>query len=108
MVTNLLSNAVKFTPEKGRITIGIDSNVNFAKVWVKDSGVGIPKEKKEEVFELANGNGKGTQGETGKGLGLFFCKEFVTMNNGDIFIESQEGEGTTITFTLPLFNLPEN
>ncbi|PLX19176.1 MAG: hypothetical protein C0597_05530, partial [Marinilabiliales bacterium] len=66
------------------------------------------KEKKEEVFELANGHGNGTKGETGKGLGLFFCKEFVKMNNGDIFIESQEGMGTTITFTLPLFNLAEN
>jgi len=108
VMRNLLNNAVKFTPEKGKITVGIDNNVQFAKVWVKDSGVGIPKEKKEEVFELANGHGKGTKGETGKGLGLFFCKEFVTMNNGDIFIESSEGKGTTISFTLPLFNLPEN
>ena len=108
VMRNLLNNAVKLTPEKGEITIGIGSNVNFAKVWVKDSGIGIPKEKKEEVFELANGHGNGTKGETGKGLGLFFCKEFVKMNNGDIFIESQEGMGTTITFTLPLFNLAEN
>ena len=108
VMRNLLNNAIKFTPEYGQITVGIDSNVQFAKVWVKDSGVGIPKEKKEEVFELANGLHKGTSGETGKGLGLFFCKEFVTMNNGDIFIESQEGQGTTITFTLPLFNLAEN
>ncbi len=108
VMRNLLNNAIKFTPEYGQITVGIDSNVQFAKVWVKDSGVGIPKEKKEEVFELANGLYKGTSGETGKGLGLFFCKEFVTMNNGDIFIESQEGQGTTITFTLPLFNLAEN
>ncbi len=108
VMRNLLNNAIKFTPEYGQITVGIDSNVQFAKVWVKDSGVGIPKEKKEEVFELANGLHKGTSGETGKGLGLFFCKEFVTMNNGDIFIESQEGQGTTITFTLPLFNLVKN
>ncbi len=108
VMRNLLNNAIKFTPEHGQITVGIDSNVQFAKVWVKDSGVGIPKGRKEEVFELANGIHKGTSGETGKGLGLFFCKEFVTMNNGDIFIESQEGRGTTITFTLPLFNLAEN
>lgn len=108
VMRNLLNNAVKFTPEKGEIVVGIDSNQQFAKVWVKDSGIGIPKEKREMVFDLTNGHGKGTNGETGKGLGLFFCKEFLTMNNGDIFIESAKGEGTTITFTLPLFNMPEN
>lgn len=108
VMRNLLNNAVKFTPEKGEIVVGIDSNQQCAKVWVKDSGIGIPKEKREKIFELANGHGKEIEGETGKGLGLFFCKEFVTMNNGDIFIESAKGEGTTITFTLPLFNMPEN
>jgi signal transduction histidine kinase len=108
VMRNLLNNAVKFTPEKGEIIVGIDCNQQFAKVWVKDSGIGIPKEKREMVFELANGQGKGTKGETGKGLGLFFCKEFVSMNNGDIFIESGMQKGTTITFTLPLFNVVEN
>jgi signal transduction histidine kinase len=108
VMRNLLNNAVKFTPENGEITVGIERNQQFAKVWVKDSGIGMPVGKREEVFELANGQTKGTRGETGKGLGLFFCKEFVSMNNGDIYIESQKGKGTTITFTLPLFNIPEN
>lgn len=108
VMRNLLNNAVKFTPEYGKIIVGIDSNQQFAKVWVKDSGVGIPEDKKEMVFELANGNTKGTKGETGKGLGLFFCKEFVNINNGDIFIDSSPSEGTKITFTLPIFNIPEN
>ncbi len=108
VLRNLLNNAVKFTPEYGKIVVGIDSNQQFAKVWVKDSGVGIPEDKKDMVFELANGNTKGTHGETGKGLGLFFCKEFVNLNNGDIFIDSSPKNGTTITFTLPLFNIPEN
>lgn len=108
VMRNLLNNAVKFTPEKGEIVVGIDSNQQCAKIWIKDSGIGMPKEKREMVFDLTNGHGKGTNGETGKGLGLFFCKEFLTMNNGDIFIESAKGEGTTITFTLPLFNMAEN
>ena len=108
VMRNLLNNAIKFTPEKGNIIVGIDNNQQFAKVWVKDSGIGIPKEKRKMVFELANGHGKEIEGETGNGLGLFFCKEFVTMNNGDIFIESEKGKGTTITFTLPLFNMAEN
>lgn len=108
VLRNLLNNAIKFTPELGEITVGFDSNLQFAKVWVKDSGIGIPEEKKEMVFELANGNTAGTKGELGKGLGLFFCKEFVNLNNGDIFIESGYNNGTTITFTLPLFNIAEN
>jgi len=108
VMRNLLNNAVKFTPENGEITVGIERNQQFAKVWVKDSGIGMPVSKKEAVFELANGQTKGTRGETGKGLGLFFCKEFVNINNGDIYIESEKGKGTTITFTLPLFNIAEN
>ncbi len=108
VMRNLLNNAVKFTPENGKITVGIERNQQFAKVWVKDSGIGMHISKKEAVFELANGNTKGTKGETGKGLGLFFCKEFVNLNNGDIFIESEKGIGTTIAFTLPLFNIAEN
>ena len=108
VMRNLINNAVKFTPEKGKITVGIERNMQLAKVWVKDTGVGIAKEKQELVFEMANGSSSGTSGETGKGLGLFFCKEFVKMNQGDIYIESKTGKGTTISFTIPLFNLPEN
>lgn len=108
IMRNLLNNAIKFTPENGEIEVGIDSNTQVAKVWIKDSGVGIPKEKQERVFEIANGKEKGTKGEVGKGLGLFFCKEFVNMNNGDIYLESLENKGTIITFTLPLFNIDKN
>lgn len=104
VLRNLVNNAIKFTPEMGSIRIGVDYGPKYAKVWVKDSGIGISQEKKEMAFELINSNEKGTRGETGKGLGLFFCKEFVNMNKGDIFIESKNGNGTTITFTLPLFN----
>ncbi|MCK5169874.1 MAG: tetratricopeptide repeat-containing sensor histidine kinase, partial [Bacteroidales bacterium] len=53
VMRNLLNNAVKFTPEKGEIVVGIDSNQQFAKVWVRDSGIGIPKAKREMAFELA-------------------------------------------------------
>ena len=108
VMRNLLNNAVKFTPEKGEIEVGIDYNQQFAKVWVKDSGIGIAKEKKEMVFQLSNGSRKGTKGEAGNGLGLFFCKEFVAMNNGEISIESDTGKGTTITFTIPLFDSEKN
>lgn len=102
VLRNLLNNAIKFTPEKGKIVIGIDYNQQFAKIWVTDSGIGIPEEKKEKIFELAGVSSIGMGGETGKGLGLFFCKEFVNLNKGDIFIESGKQKGTTVSFTIPL------
>ena len=108
ILRNLLNNAIKFTPEKGKIEVGIDYNQQFAKIWVKDSGIGIPEEKKEEIFELASSSSHGTRGEAGKGLGLFFCKEFVNLNNGDVFVDSTYKKGTKIVFTLPLLNTSVN
>jgi signal transduction histidine kinase len=104
IIRNLLNNSIKFTPENGKIDVGVDYSHQFARIWVKDSGIGIPDHKKEEVFELAGGQSKGTKGELGKGLGLFFCKEFANLNNGDVYIDSTKNKGTTITFTLPLLN----
>ncbi|MBI9055593.1 MAG: tetratricopeptide repeat-containing sensor histidine kinase [Bacteroidales bacterium] len=102
IIRNILNNAIKFTPEKGKIEIGAEHEGDFARIWVKDSGIGIPADKREKIFELANGGAEGTKGEVGKGLGLFFCKEFVNLNNGDVSIESEPEQGTTISFTLPL------
>lgn len=103
VMRNLLNNAIKFTPENGEITVGCEQEDHFIKVWVKDSGIGIPQEKKEFIFEIAGSNTKGTEGELGKGLGLFFCKEFVNLNNGEIYVESDQSKGTKIVFTLPLY-----
>jgi signal transduction histidine kinase len=108
IIRNLLNNAIKFTPENGSVEVGVDYNDQFAKVWVEDSGVGIPDDKKEEIFKLANGSTRGTKGEVGKGLGLFFCKEFISINKGDVYIESASEKGTKITFTLPLVNMERN
>jgi signal transduction histidine kinase/Tfp pilus assembly protein PilF len=108
VIRNLLNNAVKFTPEKGEVVIKIEKNNSVAKVRIIDSGIGIAKEKKDLVFQLASKSGDGTKGELGRGLGLFFCKEFVTMNNGNIFIDSDTGKGTTIIFTLPLLSTENN
>jgi len=103
VIRNLLNNAIKFTLENGKVEIGVENENEFAKVWVKDSGIGIPDDKKEKIFEFANANSRGTKGEVGKGLGLFFCKEFVHLNKGDVYVESELDKGTTITITLPRF-----
>jgi len=104
VIRNLLNNAIKFTPENGDVEVGVDFKKEFAIVWVKDSGIGIPADKKDKIFDLANGSSNGTKGELGKGLGLFFCKEFINLNRGHVYIESELKKGTIITFTLPLYN----
>lgn len=108
VLRNLLNNAIKFTPEGGTVKVELSIKSDVAAISVKDTGVGIEEKFKEEVFEIAHGNGNGTKGETGKGLGLFFCKEFVKINRGDIFIDSKINQGTTITFTLPLYDPSNN
>ncbi|MEE4198994.1 MAG: tetratricopeptide repeat-containing sensor histidine kinase [Bacteroidales bacterium] len=105
---NLINNAIKFTPEKGEVYVGSSARNKYAQLWVKDTGIGIKEEHQRKVFELANGDGNEQKSETGKGLGLFFCKEFVKINQGDIFIESRPNQGTTITFILPRYNPSAN
>jgi signal transduction histidine kinase len=108
ILRNLLNNAIKFTPENGRITVGSTIENGIAHIWVEDNGIGFSVESQKRIFEITNGSTNGTKGETGKGLGLFFCKEFVTLNNGDIFIDSEVNKGTRITFTLPARNILSN
>ena len=108
IIRNLLNNAIKFTPESGTITIGSSIENEIAHVWVKDNGIGFTPENQEKIFNIIHETSNGTCGETGKGLGLFFCKEFVSMNKGDIFIDSQLNKGTKITFTLPSRDISQN
>lgn len=112
ILRNLVSNAIKFTPEHGSIEVGAiledDTNKQLT-MYVKDSGVGMPKEKVEKVFNLNNNTSTdGTSGEKGTGLGLILVKEFVNINKGRIWIESEVGKGTTIFFTVPLVPDDEN
>jgi signal transduction histidine kinase/ligand-binding sensor domain-containing protein len=103
VVRNLLNNAIKFTPKNGHIITGFSATGNKVKVWVKDNGLGIEPENIEKLFcENANFSTIGTNNEKGTGLGLILCKEFVEMHSGEIWAESQTGEGTSFYFTIPL------
>lgn len=103
VVRNLVTNAIKFTKENGTIEIEsriIDDNVEVA---IIDNGVGIPAESLSRLFRIDQSiSTQGTKNETGSGLGLILCKEFVEKNNGKIRIESELGVGTRIIFTLPI------
>jgi signal transduction histidine kinase len=101
VLRNLISNAIKFTPEKGNIKIGVHENCTIVEVYVQDNGTGISPEALKKI----NGNDfystKGTASESGTGLGLRLCKEFIAKNGGQLFIESKPGEGSTFSFSLP-------
>jgi signal transduction histidine kinase len=103
VLRNLLTNAAKFTRTSGTITIGAYKLNSKVIVSVADSGVGIAKPSLDKIFTLATVSTDGTQREKGTGLGLLLCKEFVEKNSGKIWLETEEGVGTTFYFSLPLF-----
>ncbi|MBU0573665.1 MAG: AAA family ATPase, partial [Candidatus Margulisbacteria bacterium] len=95
---NLVSNAIKFT-EKGEIEIRASKEGDHCLFSVRDTGIGIPADKKDRVFamfEQVDPRHKGT------GLGMSICKNLVEMQNGRIWFESEQGRGSTFYFTLPL------
>jgi len=103
VIRNLLSNAVKFTNFGGIIKIGYKIENNAVKIYVSDNGVGISEDNLNKIFKIAYKHSTlGTNKETGTGLGLILCKEFVEKNNGTIDIESRKNQGTQISFELPL------
>ncbi|MBD0296958.1 MAG: HAMP domain-containing histidine kinase [Flavisolibacter sp.] len=101
VLRNLLSNAIKFTPEGGSVLIGVNEMSQFAEVFVQDSGTGINKEALRKINENNYYTTKGTSSESGTGLGLMLCKEFLAKNGGHMHIESEEGKGSIFSFTLP-------
>jgi len=107
VLRNLVSNAIKFTPEKGNINIGVHQHAAFLEIFVKDSGIGISADELKKINSNAFYTRRGTASETGTGLGLMLCKEFITRNGGQLHIESEPGEGSTFSFTIPGYT-PEN
>lgn len=102
IIRNLLSNGIKFTPKGGTVTIGARDERDLTRVFVEDTGVGIPEEDRKKLFRLEyNYSTKGTQKEAGTGLGLLLCKEFIGLHGGEIWVESIVGEGSTFSFTIP-------
>ena len=102
VVRNLISNALKFTFPGGAITIGMElQDSETILVYVKDNGTGIPPDILENLFKIEQRTmARGTANETGTGLGLILCKEFIEKNGGTIRVSSTPGEGSTFSFTL--------
>ncbi|MBN2639911.1 MAG: HAMP domain-containing histidine kinase [Bacteroidales bacterium] len=102
VIRNLVSNAIKFTSKGGKIVIDAKKVNDIILLTIKDTGMGIEQKRLNQIFELENNSlTKGTEGESGSGLGLVLCKEFVNKNNGVIRIESVENKGTIVIVEFP-------
>jgi signal transduction histidine kinase len=105
VLRNLISNALKFTHLGGKIFISAEVSKNELKVTIKDKGVGIAKDDIKKLFRIEESfTSSGTQNEKGTGLGLILCKEFIEKHGGKIWVESEEGQGSTFYFIIPVFN----
>jgi signal transduction histidine kinase len=99
---NLLGNAIKFTPEKGKITLTTKPAENFIQVNISDTGIGIPAEAKEAIFEeFYRVDNPINEKLRGTGLGLSLVKNIVEAHQGVIWVESQPKAGSTFSFLLP-------
>jgi len=105
ILTNLVGNAFKFTFSPGSITVGAKRlSTDQVEVYVKDSGIGIPKRLHEKIFlrfERADSTPIAGAGSTG--LGLSIAKDYVELHHGKIHVESEEGKGSRFSFTLPVY-----
>lgn len=102
VLTNLVGNALKFT-DKGSIEISVSQQGQYAQCIVKDTGRGISREELPDVFNRFQQFGrKFGSGQEGTGLGLSICKNIVELHGGKIYVESQEGKGSSFIFELPV------
>ncbi|MDZ7806810.1 MAG: hybrid sensor histidine kinase/response regulator [Gracilimonas sp.] len=104
-INNLVSNALKFTPSRGTVSVFVDQNheENSILIEVKDTGIGIPESMRDDLFENEmKYSRQGTGGEAGTGLGLDIVHLYVSIHEGEIWVESEENVGTSFFVKLPI------
>lgn len=103
VIRNLLSNAIKFSNDNDIIVIEFSKTAQDFIFTIEDNGIGMTDAYRKKILSLTETTvQKGTRNEKGSGLGLILSNEFIKTHNGELSIESQEGKGTIVTFTLPL------
>ena len=104
VLMNLIGNAIKFTPPQGRVTVSASRDgTEWARVSVNDSGPGISAEECQKIFQkFYQVSEDGGPKPKGTGLGLAISKALVELHGGKIWVESEEGRGSTFSFTLPV------
>ena len=108
VLRNVLSNALKFSEEHSTIEVALETDSGCANIEVIDSGIGIPEDELETVFQKFVQSSKTNSGAGGTGLGLTLCREFVSLHQGTIKVCNNELGGATISIQVPLeINLDE-
>lgn len=103
IVRNILNNALKYTPVGGEIRISAAPRRRYVRITIADTGMGMSPEQINAILaDEENTSSAGTMGEKGSGLGLVLCKEFIEKHNCRLYIDSVQGEGTKVTFTVPV------
>jgi len=109
VLINLVDNAIKFTPTEGSVMVQasmVEADPGYVYISVSDTGRGIGPEAKALIFErLYQDPDSVDNNRSGLGLGLFICREIVRLHEGRIWVSSELGQGTTFTFTLPVYSL---
>jgi PAS domain S-box-containing protein len=109
VLVNLIENAIKYSADGKRIEISVEANGDNAVFSVSDEGLGIPPEERTRVFEkFYRVDPQMTRGVGGTGLGLYICRELVTRMGGRIWVEPNDGTGSTFRFELPLAERTEH
>ncbi|MDD2419838.1 MAG: HAMP domain-containing sensor histidine kinase [Bacteroidales bacterium] len=102
VLRNLLTNAIKFSFDNSTVQIIVKEHESHAIIEVKDEGVGIEPSRMDSLWKIGDNNSTpGTHNESGTGLGLVLCKEFIEMHNGEIWVTSTLGKGSSFYFSIP-------
>jgi PAS domain S-box-containing protein len=107
VVNNLLSNAIKYSPHADRVDISVSENAGQAKVTVRDYGMGIADDQQESIFSRFYRVEEIAAHISGLGIGLYVSKEIISRHHGTLTVESEPGEGSQFSFSIPLRNTPD-
>jgi signal transduction histidine kinase len=108
VVDNLLTNAVRYSPEEAPVALSARARDDRVEVAVRDEGLGIPADLRHQVFEkFFRVDASDTRRFAGTGLGLAICRGIVQAHGGAIWVDTEEGRGSTFAFTLAACPLPQ-
>jgi signal transduction histidine kinase len=103
VVRNLISNAIKFTPRGGEVIVESKQLNGAIEITIRDNGIGIKEDDIVKLFRIDEQLVQnGTENETGTGLGLILCKEFIDKHKGELYVKSEPNKGSSFIFTLPM------